>query len=110
MVIASMTGQAQQTVRPWEGEPPGGENTEGLPRLTAGLTLHDAAMDRIKVGNGRLTVRSDGKQLVANAVFDRDPGELVAELRSELAWTGIIPGFSPTSLGVWATTTVISFA
>src|SRR5687767_6936809 len=34
MVIASMTGQAQQTVRLWEGEPPGGENAEGLPRLT----------------------------------------------------------------------------
>ena len=70
---------------------------EGLPRLTAGLTLHDAAMDRIKVGNGRLTLRSDGKQLVANAEFDRDPGELVAELRSELAWDGMVPGFSPAS-------------
>jgi hypothetical protein len=70
---------------------------EGLPRITAGLTLHDAAMDRIKVGNGRLTLRSDGKQIVANAVFDRDPGSLVAELRSELAWDGMIPGFAPTS-------------
>src|SRR5687768_8575689 len=34
MVIASMTGQAQHTVRLWEGAPPGGENAEGLPRLT----------------------------------------------------------------------------
>lgn len=70
---------------------------EGPPRITAGLTLHDAAMDRIKVGNGRLSLRSDGKQLVANAEFDRDPGELVAELRSELAWDGMIPSFSPAS-------------
>ncbi len=70
---------------------------EGLPRITAGLTLHDAAMERIKVGNGRLTLRSDGKQLVANAVFDRDPGALVAELRSELAWDGMVPGFAPES-------------
>jgi autotransporter translocation and assembly factor TamB len=70
---------------------------EGLPQITAGLVLRDTALDRIKVGNGRFTLRSDGKQLVAGAVFDRDPGELVAELRSALAWDGMLPSFDPAS-------------
>jgi autotransporter translocation and assembly factor TamB len=70
---------------------------EGLPQVTAGLVLRDTALDRIKVGNGRLTLRSDGKQLVASAVFDRNPGSLVAELRSSLAWQGMLPAFDPAS-------------
>lgn len=61
------------------------------PQLSANVDLTGASVDGVSVGHGNVLVRSDGKQLRAQAELDDGRGRLTAEARLGLDWGGALP-------------------
>ncbi len=62
-----------------------------LPDVAANLDVRGANIEMIPVGNGRVTVRSNGEALNATMHFDNGGGSLDAEARAALGWDGVVP-------------------
>ncbi|MBK7583029.1 MAG: translocation/assembly module TamB domain-containing protein [Myxococcales bacterium] len=67
------------------------QTREEPPQLSAKVDVSSASVDGVSVGRGTILVRSDGRQLRAQAEFDDGQGQLSAEARFGLDWSGALP-------------------
>ena len=66
-------------------------SADAPPQLSANVDLTGASVDGVGVGRGNLSIRSDGRQLRADATLDDGRGRLTAEARMGLDWSGAFP-------------------
>lgn len=64
---------------------------EDPPQLSANIDLGGASVDGVSVGRGNILIRSDGKQLRAQAELDDGQGTLSADARFGLDWEKVTP-------------------
>ncbi len=66
-------------------------SADAPPQLSANVDLTGASVDGVGVGRGNVSIRSDGRQLRADATLDDGRGRLTAEARMGLDWSGAWP-------------------
>jgi translocation and assembly module TamB len=97
--VVSLDGLPLQVIAPLAEERVAGqvfgtvalERQSTLPSISASVDVRGTSVDRLPIGNGKLTVRSDGDKLSATLDFRHNRGTLSASLRSMLDWSGTVP-------------------
>ena len=72
------------------------ERHDLLPHVRANIELRNLMIDEVALGNGRLTVSSNGESLRSNIRFEKSGGTFFAEALAAVRWDDVLPTLEDT--------------